>query len=118
MAMTALSRRRTARQFAAGMVALVIVLSATALGHSSLGEPTFPGRQWEHFASPEAAGWSSAKLGEARDYAGTIKTAAVVMVADGRIVAEWGETATRYNVHSIRKSLVSALYGIHVQDGE
>jgi CubicO group peptidase (beta-lactamase class C family) len=116
--MSVLSRSRPSRRLAAGVVGLVLALSATAPGRSSVAEPTFPGRQWQHYASPEAAGWSSARLGEAWDYAKTIKTAAVMVVVDGRTVAEWGETATRYNVHSIRKSLLSALYGIHVQDGE
>src|SRR5262245_25446706 len=116
--MSALSRRRTSRQLAPVMVVLVLALTATAGGRSSVAEPIVPGRQWQHYPSPEAAGWSSARLGEAWDYAKTIKTAAVMVVADGLIVAERGETATRYNVHSIRKSLLSALYGIHVQDGE
>jgi CubicO group peptidase (beta-lactamase class C family) len=77
----------------------------------------FPGRHWEKVASPESAGWSSEGLRAAREYSATIKTAAVMIVTGGRVLDEWGETATRYNVHSIRKSLLSALYGIHVADG-
>src|SRR5947207_13308674 len=40
-----------------------------------------------------------------------------MVVSGGRVVAEWGEPTRRFNVHSIRKSFVSALYGIHVRDG-
>ena len=76
-----------------------------------------PGASWERVASVDAAGWSSTGLKAARDYSTTIKTAAVMVVQGGRVVDEWGETTTRYNIHSIRKSLLSALYGIHVHDG-
>jgi CubicO group peptidase (beta-lactamase class C family) len=40
-----------------------------------------------------------------------------MIVQAGRVVDEWGETSTRFNIHSIRKSLLSAMYGIHVADG-
>jgi CubicO group peptidase (beta-lactamase class C family) len=42
----------------------------------------------------------------------------VVIVDDGVIVSQWGETATKFNVHSIRKSFLSALYGIAVAKGQ
>ena len=45
-------------------------------------------------------------------------TGELLIVAGGRVVDEWGPTSTRFNIHSIRKSLLSALYGIHVADGE
>ena len=37
---------------------------------------------------------------------------------DGVNVTQWGETSRSFNVHSIRKSLLSALYGIAVAKGE
>ena len=40
-----------------------------------------------------------------------------MIVVDGVVLDEWGDTAKRFNVHSIRKSFLSALYGIHVKDG-
>jgi CubicO group peptidase (beta-lactamase class C family) len=80
-------------------------------------QEVFPRESWERVASPESAGWSSEKLKAARDYSATIKTAAVMIVAGGKVVDEWGETATRFNVHSIRKSLLTSMYGIYVTDG-
>jgi CubicO group peptidase (beta-lactamase class C family) len=81
------------------------------------GPPAFPGGAWERVASPQALGWSLEKLKPARDYSATIDTAAVMVVVNGKVLDEWGETATKYNVHSIRKSLLSAMYGIHVRQG-
>lgn len=93
--------------------ALLVALAAPCL----CAKDNFPGKTWQRVASPEKLGWSPAKLQEARNYAATIQTAAVMVVTDGRVLAEWGETARRFNVHSIRKSFLSALYGIHVHEG-
>lgn len=74
----------------------------------------FPGESWHQLARPEQLGWSSEKLDEARQYADSIHSAAVFIVHRGQVVSDWGETARRYNVHSIRKSFLSALYGLAV----
>lgn len=77
----------------------------------------YPGETWARYATPEEAGWSSEGLEKARDYFDQIDSAAVVVVYDGAILAAWGDVAKRYMCHSIRKSLLSALYGIHVAEG-
>ena len=76
----------------------------------------FPGAEFET-TTPEAAGWSADKLGEAKTRSQKVApTAAVMIVQHGRIVAEWGETAVKSNLHSARKSLLSALIGIAVDE--
>jgi CubicO group peptidase (beta-lactamase class C family) len=40
-----------------------------------------------------------------------------MIIDHGLVVSEWGDTVKKYNVHSIRKSFVSALYGIAVREG-
>jgi CubicO group peptidase (beta-lactamase class C family) len=72
---------------------------------------------WPRWTDPASAGWSAAALADARGYAETIATEAVMVVAGGRVVCAWGNVAARYNVHSIRKSLLSALIGIHEAAG-
>lgn len=79
--------------------------------------PRYPGLHWEKIATPEELGYSSQKLRDAEEFTKSIKTAAVMVIVDGAVLAEWGETATKYNIHSIRKSFLSALYGIHVHEG-
>jgi CubicO group peptidase (beta-lactamase class C family) len=78
----------------------------------------YPGKQWNQLAKPEDRGWSSEKLATAKAYADSLDTAAVIVVDDGIIVSQWGATATKFNVHSIRKSFLSALYGIAVAKGQ
>ena len=78
----------------------------------------YPGKHWTQAGKPEDRGWSSGRLAAAKAYADSIETAAVVIVDDGVIVSQWGATATKFNVHSIRKSFLSALYGIAVAKGQ
>ncbi|MCA9138029.1 MAG: amidohydrolase family protein, partial [Planctomycetales bacterium] len=61
--------------------------------------------------------WSKAELEKARQYSETIDTAAVVILHRGEVVDEWGPVAMPLMCHSVRKSLLSALYGNHVSSG-
>ncbi|MBM3790446.1 MAG: serine hydrolase [Acidobacteria bacterium] len=99
-----------------GRIPLLLILIAV-YAPFALAQEHFPGTAWECIGAPEQAGWSGDGLQAARNYAATIQTAAVMVIADGRVLDEWGETAQRFNIHSIRKSLLSALYGIHVREG-
>ena len=100
---------------AAACLTLVVLVTVTAGG--ALAQARYPGKTWDRAPSAESLGWSADKLKLARDYAATIPTAAVTVVVDGVVLDEWGETTKRFNVHSIRKSFLSALYGIHVAEG-
>ena len=104
--------RATSAVAAALFVSLFFV--APALAQAPV---VYPAQSWEKLADLQKHGWSTAKLHLAHDYAGTIPTAAVIIVQGGRVVDEWGDTTVRYNIHSIRKSFLSAMYGIHVADG-
>lgn len=66
---------------------------------------------------PVSAGWSAEKLQAARAYSDSLKPTAVMLVQDGKVVARWGDVARKVNVASVRKSLLSALYGIGVSEG-
>ena len=79
---------------------------------------TWPQAQWESVPSPAKAGWDEGKLGEAHRQSEAIGSAAVMIVEGGRVVAQWGDVERRYKCHSIRKSLLSALIGLHVETGE
>jgi CubicO group peptidase (beta-lactamase class C family) len=69
------------------------------------------------YAAPEEAGWSSSKLDEARKFSEQIGSAAVMVVHDGAVLAAWGDVERRFLCHSMRKSFLSALYGIHLDQG-
>ena len=77
----------------------------------------YPGVAWGHVKSLSQAGWSAAKLKAARQYSSTIPTDAVMIIEDGLVVSEWGATTEKIWIHSMRKSYMSALYGIYVAKG-
>ncbi|MDP3068910.1 MAG: serine hydrolase [Opitutaceae bacterium] len=93
----------------AGLV-FCVVLTVSAFA-------AFPGKSWDIAARTEDHGFSAAQLALARDYAGTIKTAAVMVVHDGIVVTQLGEVDRKFNTHSLRKSFLATLYGRPVRAG-
>ncbi len=77
----------------------------------------YPGAEWAWASSPESLGWSSDKLALARAYSERIGSAAVMIVDNGVVIDAWGDLERKYRCHSVRKGLISALYGIYVADG-
>lgn len=71
---------------------------------------------WQN-ADPASGGWSVERLKSAQDYAATLQPTAVMVVQDGKVIASWGDVSREVNVASVRKSLLSALYGIAVAEG-
>jgi CubicO group peptidase (beta-lactamase class C family) len=78
----------------------------------------YPGAEWARASSPESMGWSSDKLAAARAYSERIGSAAVMIVDNGVVVDAWGDLERKYLCHSMRKSLISALYGIYAADSK
>jgi len=66
---------------------------------------------------PEAAGYSSEKLEDARQFAEESEIAAVMALYDGKVFFSWGNVTKNYWCHSIRKPFLSALYGIQAVQG-
>lgn len=79
---------------------------------------TFPGTHWAVFDMPEEAGLCSETLAEAKAYSDQINTEAVMIIVDGKVAAQWGSIDKKFNTHSIRKSVLSALYGKYVRSGQ
>ena len=77
----------------------------------------FPDENWQQFAAPEEAGWSSEKLKSAHKISQVAGSAAIMVIYDGAVLTQWGQIERRFKCHSIRKSLLSALYGLAVAKG-
>lgn len=74
----------------------------------------YPGKSWNIIGDIESAGWSTSKLNIAREKYLEIGATALMIIDDGIVVAEWGDTKGRSNCYSVRKSFLSALFGIFV----
>lgn len=97
----------------------VPLLFAAASAQPTDQAPTnvFPDKTWMK-AAPEQLGWSTARLQEARKYFDTLPAANLVIVDRGKVVVEWGDPTMKVMVSSMRKSLLSVLYGIDLPDSK
>ena len=77
----------------------------------------YPNEKWQKAEIPEQLGWSSEKLAVAREFSKKIDTAAVMIVDNGVVVDAWGDIAKNFQCHSMRKSIMSAIIGVHVEKG-
>ena len=82
-------------------------------------QDTFRGKSWQPLSSSERAKWSAEKLAAAHAYADadSIHTSAVMIVQGGKVVDQWGDIDKKITSYSVRKSLLSALYGIYSAEG-
>jgi CubicO group peptidase (beta-lactamase class C family) len=67
---------------------------------------------WLQYGSADAAGFDAGRLDLARRYADSVRSGAVMIVHRGLVVQAWGDVARKLELHSVRKSIVSAVYGI------
>ncbi|HEY0263569.1 MAG TPA: serine hydrolase [Granulicella sp.] len=98
-----------------GLAATLLLLAAV---HGQAEQPScpVPGKTWATLA-PETSGWSSEKLAAAHQYFDSIHSAGILIVQNGKVVQQWGDTAERLTTFSARKSLMSALFGIEAAKG-
>src|SRR5579864_10828 len=102
---------------------LQFVLFSITCGKPALAQiesqDRYPGKTWPRLSSSEQAGWSTDKLAIAREYAKTdsIHTSAVTIIQGGEVVDQWGDIDKKISSYSVRKSLLSALYGIYSAEG-
>ena len=72
----------------------------------------YPKEAWSK-VDPKLLGWSPKKLADTRKFVETLPSSSVVVIDHGREVAEWGDATQKIKISSMRKSLLSALYGIY-----
>ena len=88
---------------------------AAQTGDSYVSSGRFPGPSWEHVSTPDEEGWSSKALEGTKELFDSTESDTLLVIHGGRILVDWGADK-RFYVASIRKSLLSALYGIHVAE--
>jgi CubicO group peptidase (beta-lactamase class C family) len=94
------------------------VLLTLLLASSALAGDRVPGERWLRYVDPAEAGFDRDRLQAARRVWESLPSSAFLVVADGAVVASWGEPARRFMCHSVRKSFLSALYGIYWDRGK
>ncbi|MDA3817560.1 MAG: serine hydrolase [Prolixibacteraceae bacterium] len=70
------------------------------------------------YAEPETKGYSSPKLELLKKYLEKSEASSMMIMVDGAIIFEWGETSKKHLIHSIRKALLNSLVGIAIEQGK
>lgn len=107
---------------------LVLVPVALALGLVTIvraqapapSDKIFPAEQWEYVARENLAshGWSTDALQKARTFIREeSNTTGLVVVDRGRVVFKYGDIEELSYIASVRKSILSMLYGYWVENG-
>ena len=78
------------------MMISILLFGVTNLAVSQ--SRVFPGNDWQVADQADILGWSGDKLQAARNYAASIDTAAVMVVAGGIVIDQWGDTTRKFNV--------------------
>jgi CubicO group peptidase (beta-lactamase class C family) len=102
-------------------IAAGLSISASAQTPSPISA-VFPGAEWAT-TNPVAAGWNIESMKRVQAYAGQMGATAIMLIQHGTIVVQGGDIAARTELHSCRKSFLSALVGnavarnqIHLDD--
>src|SRR5215510_1245310 len=77
----------------------------------------WPGADWERVDKPESFGYSSLKLEALRTWLKTQRTTAMLVSVHGKVIFDYGDLTRVSKVASVRKSVLSMLYGKYVMDG-
>ena len=85
---------------------------------STAAGPVFPGAEWERIDRPESVGWSSEGLRRVEERLAELPSTGLMAVVGGRVMYEYGDVEAVSYLASVRKSILSMLYGIHVERGD
>src|SRR5688572_24692007 len=97
-------------------VLVLAFLSAAPL--AAAPQKRVPGEHWMRYVDPAEAGFDAAELAAAKKTWEGLPSSAFLVIADGAVVAGWGDLERRFMCHSVRKSFLSALYGIYWDRGQ
>lgn len=94
-----------------GVLFILVILFMSKSNFATFYEETES--TWPIHENIEEVGWSKQKLNQAKAYFESINSTAAIAIYDGKVLFQWGDVAKNTNAHSVRKSLLSSLYGIY-----
>ncbi len=123
------SLRHPARQVRRRTAFSILVLTALAVGCAPALRPSaspqavagetavYPGASWARIEQPEAIGWSQTHLDSVRARLTALPTTGFMAVVGGRVLMEYGDVQAVSYIASVRKSVLSMLFGNYVANG-
>jgi len=98
------------KQLHIALIFLILFLSSNAIAQN-------PKEKWEKYKHIEQSGFSKEKLAIAKVYYDSLNSSAFLIIQNGKVVANWGDTDRRFILHSARKGILNSLYGIYSENG-
>ncbi len=107
------------------VTAVLILCSALVVSRAAaqvVQDPLYPGTEWEYVwpnaEALRAYDWSAAGLRQARRFVrDSSNTTGLIVIDRGRVIFEFGDVDDLSYVASVRKSVLSILYGKYVENG-
>ena len=87
------------------------------LASAQNSEATSPGEKWE-IVAPESIGYTSARLNALTEWLKTGNTSAMMVAVHGKVIFQYGDVSRVSVVASVRKSILSMLYGNYAFNGK
>jgi CubicO group peptidase (beta-lactamase class C family) len=100
---------------AKNLVSAALVAISAGSGAVAQAAPDFPTKDWQ-LVKPESEGYSSKKLEALRVWLAAGPTTAMAIVVHGHMIFSYGDTAKVSKIASVRKSILSMLYGKYVEN--
>ena len=119
--------RASARLLHRSVLAASLLLAAGCASAPAVTTPsvarataTFPdsARDWARWDDPAALGWSQAGLDSVRARLSTMPSTAFMAIVGGKTIFEYGDLQRVSYLASVRKSILSMLYGNYVRSGK
>ena len=101
----------------AGVAALSASRRAPSAAASQSTAAVFPGDTWQRVPDPTRVGWSKSGLDSVQALISRGGSSAMVVVEHGKIVYSYGDLTAQSYLASVRKSILSMLYGIEIARG-
>lgn len=99
-------------------IPFIASLLLCACSKSSPKTQYYPGDTWKKYERVTDAGFSPQALEKAETFSDSLQSASVLILHEGKILANWGDATRRLRTTSIRKSLLNAIIGIKVNQGK
>ncbi|MTH98890.1 serine hydrolase [Roseibium sp. RKSG952] len=115
-----MKRRIMSLTLAAVALFSAVLIYLVLTGENGLSRPKYAERSIDisrlDRTETRSLGWNPDGLDELFSHVATLSTDSLMIITNGQVVAAFGDLSIPYNVHSIRKSLLSALIGQKLAD--
>ena len=100
------------------LIITVIIITINQNQVFSQSKITYPDNEWEMMENISDYGWNQDKINELYRYAiDSTNATGIIVIQSGKMIYDYGDTHELSYIASVRKSLLSMLYGKYVENG-